>query len=248
MIERSLSSRALNREDLPTFTRPAMTTCQTLVQHLVEAAGGQDPFQGGAGGRQAAAGGGRLDVLVLGELDARLGLHRRLQQGVAQRRHLPGKPPLQVVEFHQRIALRVGLDEVVDRLGLQQVQLAVAEGAVGELAGQRRAGAAAADQGQRPLDDEEVGMQRDLGHVLAAVGSGPAEEHRQAFVDALRAIVDEAVVAVAGPRFFGKRGDRAGEDVRALAPGKANDGDAGPPRRRGQGNDRLVIHSVFCGW
>ena len=95
-----------------------------------------------------------------------------------------GKPAFQVVEFHQGIALRIGLDQVVDRLGLQQVQLAVAEGAVGEFAGQRRAGAAAADQGQHPLDDEKVGVQRNLGHVLAAVGSGAAEEHRQAFVDA----------------------------------------------------------------
>ena len=187
-------------------------------------------------------------MLVLGELDAGLDLDRRLQQGGAQRGDGPRKPAFQVVELHEGAGPGIGLDQVVDRLGLQQVQLAVAEGAVGEFAGQGRPGAAGADQPDHLLDDEQVGVQRYFGHVLAAVGTRGLEDDRQAFIDALGGVMEEAVVAVPGLQLFGQRPEDFPDDAFALAPGNANHGDAGPPRRRGQGYDRILIHSAFCGW
>ena len=92
---------------------------------------------------------------------------------------------------------------------------------------------------------KQVGMQRNFGHVLAAVGTRRFEKGHQAFVDAPSLRSDEAVIALARLPGGGQRLEQGADDGLALAPGKANHGDARLARRRRQGYDRPVIHAAF---
>ncbi len=128
----------------------------------------------------------KVDVL-LGKVQRRLDQHAQLHDALAQGLHLLRERAAERAAGRARRRFGAGVDQVGHRLGLGQVELAVEERALGELAGlgeaqaHRRAGLHAARQ--QHLQQHRPAMGLQLEHVLAGVGMRRRKVKRQAAVD-----------------------------------------------------------------
>jgi len=184
--------------------------------------------------------------VLVGKID------RRLEMG--QGAQAQGAPIL--VEAMQRaihllqseLALLVGFggDQVGDRLGLGEVELAVLEGAAREFAGLGQpAEAQSADRLQGALDHGAPAMQVQLGHRLAGLGVRRLEPHDQPAIDRLAAFRIEDGAQRHAPRLRQRRiarrvaafeSARLGEEDQRLGrprPAQADDRDRPGMRPRG---------------
>jgi hypothetical protein len=78
---------------------------------------------------------------------------------------------------------RLGLDDVGDRLGGAQVELAVEERAAGELAGTRGPRAGVQQRPQRFARDDRTAMDVQLDDVLTGDGARRVHRDREAAID-----------------------------------------------------------------
>ena len=93
--------------------------------------------------------GGRVHIqLVVGEIEAGLETGAGVGQALDQGLDAPGESPLEATNRQAGPAGGGGLDEVGDRLGLGQIQLAVDEGALGELSRAGQSGTQSECSGQ----------------------------------------------------------------------------------------------------
>ena len=126
---------------------------------------------------------------------------------------------------------RGGGDEVGHGFGLRQVELAVDEGAAGELAGGGQPAALAQQQGHDLLLYVDGAVARDFDGIFAGEGVGGDEEGGDDVVEGVARLVgDGAVVggigAGLGQRFAGGGMEYAVGDGDGLGAAHANDGDA----------------------
>src|SRR6185312_5151695 len=87
---------------------------------------------------------------------------------------------------------RAGVDEIRDRLSLGEVQLVVEEGALSEFTRQRAARTELRDPGDQCFEYQGSSMTVQFEDVLAGVGVRSGEEERQAGIDRLLRVIEEA--------------------------------------------------------
>ena len=86
---------------------------------------------------------------------------------IEQRSDLAGESALQRTDGAARGRRRRCIDQVDDRFGLGQIELAIEEGAAGELSGFGQTGAEIKASGQQHLQDDHPAVPLQLKDVLA---------------------------------------------------------------------------------
>jgi hypothetical protein len=126
-----------------------------------------------------------FDVFLLGEVERRLDEQAQLNERVAELGHFTRQRAIERASGAARGALGAGVDQVGHRLGLRQVELAVEEGALRELAGlgRSRPGQQVEAARQQQLQHHRSAMRLQLQHMLAGVAVRGREVQRQAMVD-----------------------------------------------------------------
>ena len=179
----------------------------------------------------------RLDRFV-DEVDRRFHMDPQAQQGRRDRFDALRERAFQRAPRRPRRAQVGGRDQVGDRLGLDQVELAVEEGALAELAGPGRARAEFAAALDQPAQQHRAAMRLQLGHVLAGETVRARERQGDAVVDGLAGGIGEQCAGGA-PGKQCAAADRLGDRQRTRA-GQADDADAAGARRGGDRRDRVV--------
>ena len=135
-IASSAPANALSSELLPTFGCPASTTVMPSRSNAPWRARASTASTASGDRSQAAARVGLLEEvdLLLGEVERGLDQHAQLDQLVAQRVDLLRERAGERAARRARGRFGAGLDQVADRFGLRQVELAVEKGPLGELA------------------------------------------------------------------------------------------------------------------
>jgi hypothetical protein len=107
-----------------------------------------------------------------------------------------------------------GVDQVGNRFGLRDVDFAVQEGALRELAGPRQAAAEFEQALQQQIDDERAAVALDFQHVFAGVRRRRGKVQGEALIHAVAVRVQKT----REPRlaWSRKRAENAGRDLRHL--------------------------------
>ena len=147
-------------------------------------------------------------------------------------------------ELAQRRAVhraRAGIDEVTDRLRLQQVEFAVADGAFHELPRQRWTRARLHQCREYRWRDERAAVHGELDHILAGRRARPGEDGHQRIVERfiVRVTRVECDAVWCALRQCGGHPDARG-DRSCACPTQANDGEGTAARRRRDRGDRVA--------
>ena len=140
-MARSRASSRLNSDDLPALGRPTMTSVGAVAHQPAGAEAVQQLPARGLARRAIAAAklpGGQVGLGLVHELHRRLGPRDPLLQRLAQRPDPLRDRALGLGEGDPGLVQRPRAHQVADRLGAGQVQPAVAQRSVGELAGPGR--------------------------------------------------------------------------------------------------------------
>ena len=131
--------------------------------------------------------------LFLAEIEFEFEQRGEPQQLAAQRFQLGGVTAAHLVGGQCMCRTRTRSDQVGDRFGLRQVELAAEKGARSEFAGRCHAGAAANQQCEQFADDVPRAVTRDLDRIFAGVGVRRTENRDQHVVEHACAVGDRAV-------------------------------------------------------
>ena len=165
-----------------------------------------------------------LDVL-LGKVERGFDEHSKLDQRLDQRANLRRKHAGQAARRGARRGRRRGVDQVRDAFGLREVELAVEERALRELAGSREARAQLRAAREKKPQHRGTAVPVQLEHVLAGIGSRRREVDREPLVDRLAGAA--AKRRARGHAGCGRRAQNARDD-RCERPGRKR----GSRRRR----------------
>ena len=116
----------------------------------------------------------RIDPL-LGKVDESLEVSHALQKLAAQGIDLLAEATLELPGSGLRRTGRLGADEIHDRLGLGEIELAVQERPLGELPRPRHAGTGRKHRGKDARSHQGSSMPADLDEILACVAPGIAK-------------------------------------------------------------------------
>ena len=190
---------------------------------------------------------GGLFLHLVGKIVAGLDERQQRENAVGNFAHEARHAALHLAHGRPGGGLGVRADELHDGLGAAQVDAAVEERTLGELAGIGRACA----QLQRAIEHAARGhvaaVALNLGHVLPGIGLRLGHPHGHGLVQRLAARVDGAAVHHP-PRLEGALG-AGGAKARAknpacVAAAEPNDGDSARAPRRGDGRNGIGGH----GW
>ena len=134
-----------------------------------------------------------------------------------------------------------GFDEVGDAFGLGQVELAVEEGAAGELTGLGHAGAELEAAGQQHLHDHRAAVALQFDDVFAGEGVGRREVEEEAFVD--QPVIRAAKAGETGHAGLGHLAAEGGGKGGEIRPGNPDHPDATAPRGGGNRGDDVTRRS-----
>jgi hypothetical protein len=143
----------------------------------------------------------------------------------------------------------LGVDEVHDGLGLGEVDFAVEEGALGELAGFSGAGSGLEEGFEDALGDEHTAVAVEFDDGFSGVAGGGAEEEGDALIEgeALGVHGLGEVGEAWGPVGQGFAGaEDFGGDGDGLGAGQTDDADGRLPDGGGDGGDGVGHHEVTC--
>ena len=179
----------------------------------------------------------RIDPL-LGKVDEGLKVGDASEQVGAKRVDLIAQASLQLTGGGTGGSRGLGADEIHHRLGLGQVELAVEEGPLGELARTGHAGTGLKHRGQHTRGDQRSPMAADLDKILARVAAGVAEDREQHLVDDLAMRINDPAEGDAALLHRGRRLGSAEDRVgHGQCPGAA-DPDHGQRPLAGRRGDR----------
>ena len=135
----------------------------------------------------------------------------------------------------------LGGDQVGETLRRGEIELAVQEGAAGELAGLGEPEAELPQRGKERGDDGAAAMDMEFRHILARDAARRREIEREAAIDGLAGRVAEAHE----PRLARRRhnASKRGERRRRLSAGKPQHRDAGTTGRGRERIDRVAAAS-----
>ncbi len=131
-----------------------------------------------------------------------------------------------------------GGDQIGDRFGLGQIELAVEEGTFGEFAGPRWPRPQFQTPSQHRIQQVRIAVSLQFEGVFTGVGGRAGKQQQQSVIQNMaHAIVDAQVMRVARTRWTS---EQAPGDGRNVGTGKPDDADAGRSRRRGDRRDRVA--------
>jgi hypothetical protein len=133
-------------------------------------------------------------------------------------------------------ALGRRVEQAEQTLGLGERELVVEKGALGELAGPRRARAEFEAGADDALDDVRVAVAGDFRDVLAGEGMGRAPEGEHDIVERAARVSERAVGGMTGRGVDFDR-DEPRDDGVAFRSAEADDRERGDAGRRAQGDD-----------
>ena len=242
----SSPTRRLSKLDLPAFGLPAITTVKSLAQQRALPRRGLDRIEGSEHALRAApaiAGADEKIDLLVRKVDRGLDVDPQIRE---QRLKLAdARRELALHGAHGRARGRrgAGIDQIGDRLGLRDVDLAVQEGALAELARPRRAAAELERAPHQHVEHEDAAVALQLQHVLAGERSGRRKIQGEPSIDGLAVARRESSRAAPAarrgsspsrsPRSAAPRDPTARTIPTAPRPGSAGDGDDGVGRVHG---------------
>ena len=186
-----------------------------------------------------------LDIAVA-EIDSAFDHHPQSGQMRAKAVDQPGELPGEGANGRPGGLAGIGVDQVGDGFGPQQIDLAIEKGAFGKLAwpGLPR------PERQRALaqgfEDDAPAMALQFEHVFAGERVGRGEKQRDALVEHRAA--GPAEVAVMGLAGFGRETDQVARQAGERGAGNAQDANAGAARRGGDGADDIFVHHWAWIW
>ena len=184
-IARSLPASALSSELLPAFGGPTITACRpsrSLRPRSALASRSSSDCASAASRCAQRRVAERVERFV-GEIDRGFDLHAHREQRRRQRIHALREFAVERAPRRTRGAHVAGRDQVGDRLGLGEVELAVEERAFAEFARARHARTERAAARDQLLQQHRAAVRLQLDHVLAGVAGGRGEIQRDAVVD-----------------------------------------------------------------
>ena len=116
-------------------------------------------------------------VALVGKIERRLELCDQIEHVGIDGRQAGAQRAVQLIERQPRLGRRGRVDEVRDRLGLDQLPLAVHDGPQCELAAARQPGTGGDSALNHAREDERVAVGADLHHVLPGIGPRTGKEH-----------------------------------------------------------------------
>ena len=128
---------------------------------------------------------GKLQLLVVGEVEFKLQQRSEVQELVAQPREFAGEMALQLGEGNAMGCSAVGSDEVGDSLGLREVELAIEEGTLRKFTGLCQAASMPDKELQDFVQDIAGTVTGELHAVLAGVAGRGAEEGDDGLIEDL---------------------------------------------------------------
>ncbi len=183
-------------------------------------------------------------VVLLREVDVIAEERQQVHQLLAKVGQPPRKPAVELTKRATPLGPRGGIDQIADRLRLNQIELAVQNRAAGELTRRGRPGPGRVKCGHQLARHEEAPVTAELHQILAGVAAGAGEKGDQP-------PVDRGAVAFVECREDGP----AGEDRWVLIPSEhppgrdegvaareANDRQRGTTRSRRDGGDEIGQH------
>ena len=222
----------LSSVDLPALGGPAITTHSPSRRRSPRSAPASAAPISSASGRAIAS--ARVDqilrhVAFVGEVDGGFDLRQRLDRARAPGFGAVAEQAAHLLERLPALRLGLGVDQVGQRLDLGEVELAVLEGAPGELARLRQPQPRdPAERRQHRRDHGAAAMQLKLGHVLAGLAARAGKPERQRLVD----------------RLAGWRGRARSRAPPCAAPAR---GRSAPRARRGRAARRCRTTAIAAG-
>ena len=90
-----------------------------------------------------------------------------MQQRLAYCRRAPTQHAVKIAEGELGLERGAGVDEIRDRFGLHQIELAIEHRAFGEFARLRKSRTAREDRGDDALDEQRTSVQRQFDEIVA---------------------------------------------------------------------------------
>ncbi len=184
----------------------------------------------------------RSDIL-LRKIEEGFPMGDELQKEAPSFRELTAEPTLFPLLGGRQAAQAAGVNEIGDRLGLGQVELAMEKGALGELSGKGCAGAEGEIGGEDPIDQERIPVAGDFDHLFPGIRARLPPVEEDDVVQPLHAVPELAMGGLLGlPQ------DRLPQQQIGDLPGpRTADADNGQGGRRGRGGQggNGVIHRSF---
>ena len=182
----------------------------------------------------------RIQRLV-GEIDRGFDLHPHRQQLRRERVHPTREFAFQCTPRRARRAHVAGGDQVGDRFGLGEIELAVAERTFAVFARSRHPCAEFATACEQLLQQDRAAVGLQFDHVLAGVAGGCGEIQRDAIIDGVATAFAEACM-LRMARTQAAIAHRFGDGVRTRA-GQPHDANAAGTGRGSNRGDGVVVAS-----
>ena len=184
--------------------------------------------------------GQKVDFLF-GEIDGRLDPDAQAYDALGEGVHLSRKVAFETAHGGARGGFGAARDQVGDRFGLGQVDLAVEEGTLGELAGPRVARTERDATLEQAAQHDRAAMHLQLEHILAGERMRCRKVQQQAAIEhGAGRIGERAVVCVPRSR---RAAEQASGERRDAGAAEADNADATGPRRRGDGGNRFALNA-----
>ncbi len=185
-MARSSWRSALNRVDFPTFVRPVMAS---VTPSLIRSPGrlealDQPPDLAGQGGKGASVGRGARPELFLGEFQAGLDPGEDRDELAAEPVDPARQASPELAGGDPGLGQGDRPDEVVDRLGLDDIQAPVEVGPQGEFSRPGQPGPGTRPEIEDGLEDGRAAVDAQLDDVLPGIGPGRLEIGQESLVEA----------------------------------------------------------------
>ena len=187
-MARSRSTSRLKSELLPALGRPTIASVSPSCTMRPRANEASSAASGGIELGDAASDLGlRRDVdIVFGKVDAGFEQRDQFDQGLLHGRDAAAERAAHLAGGLARLGERLRVDQVADRLGLRQVELAGEKCALSEFAGLGQPRAQLERAPQQQIEHHRRSVRGNLYEVFAGVGIGRGEQGDHRLVDAAR--------------------------------------------------------------
>ena len=188
-----------------------------------------------------------VSILFFDEIDVRLDDPQEVEHFRGEFVDPPRQRPGELLARHLLLEIAPGMNEIGDRLRLDEIELSVEKRAPGELAGRRGAGAFFEQRFEDPRHEERAPVATDLNGVFAGIRLGTPRDGAHHFVDdfgaasADEAVVDAPVLPGSRMRRPAHRAVDRRKNPEGLGAREPYHGDTRLPRGRRERRDGVII-------
>ena len=176
--------------------------------------------------------------ILIGKIDRRLEMRQKAQQARTPAAVERAKPPIELPQRLPPLRLGLGRDQIGDRFGLSQIQLAVEKSTTGELARLRKAQSHPPVRRDQCREHSAAAMYLKFSDIFACRAVWRWKPQRDAVVDILSAF-RVTQPHVPGPAGRQQAPGERGKHFAGARPAYTDDGDRRLTRRGRRGKDRV---------